>query len=66
MAKFVYNGEAELVFPTLGVTVSKGDIFDAPDDFTAANVAPVKGKSKASEDTSAETPTDTAAPAASN
>jgi len=32
MAKFVYNGEVELVFPTLGLTVNKGDVFDAPAD----------------------------------
>lgn len=33
MAKFTYIGETEQAFPTLGVTVKKGDVIDAPDDF---------------------------------
>lgn len=32
---FTYIGEDERIFPTLGITVKKGDKFDAPDDFSA-------------------------------
>lgn len=83
MAKFVYNGTG-LVAPTLGLTLADGDVFEAPDDFTAVGVTPSKGKVTVSSDAdpitpdapaepvidasapAAETPTDTAAPAASN
>jgi hypothetical protein len=41
---FTYEGEQELVFPTLGVTVNYGDTFEAPEGFTAANVVPATGK----------------------
>jgi hypothetical protein len=37
MAKFTYTGEDERTFPTLGITVTKGTEFDAPDDFVASN-----------------------------
>ena len=30
MTLYQYNGEQELVFPTLGITVRSGDIFEAP------------------------------------
>lgn len=33
-----YVGEGERVFPTLGVTVKKGDTFDAPEGFSAPDV----------------------------
>jgi hypothetical protein len=39
MARFQYDGEAEMVFPTIGVTVKKGEQFDAPDDFKAVGVS---------------------------
>jgi hypothetical protein len=42
MATFTYTGEEIRTFPTLGVTVSKGDKFDAPDDFSAPFVVPTK------------------------
>lgn len=42
MASFTYKGEDERVFPTLGITVSQGDKFDAPDDFSAENVSATK------------------------
>jgi len=45
MATFTYNGEYEIVFPSIAVTVKPGDTFEAPDDFTAPNVTPAK-KSK--------------------
>lgn len=44
MASFTYTGEEELVFPTLGVTVSKGDTIDAPSDFNNPNFTAGKGK----------------------
>ena len=40
MARFQYDGEAEMVFPTISVTVKKGEQFDAPDDFKAVGVSP--------------------------
>jgi hypothetical protein len=46
MATFIYNGEDERVFPTISVTVKGGDSFEAPDDFTAPNVAPKSTKAK--------------------
>ena len=36
--KFTYNGTDERVFPSLSIVVQPGDSFDAPDDFSAANV----------------------------
>lgn len=52
MAKFQYDGASELVFPTLGVTVKKGDVIDAPEgfnhpDFTAALGKAAKAAEKA-------------------
>lgn len=46
MARFQYNGDAEMVFPSIGVTVKKGDQFDAPSDFVAVGVSPVSSQSK--------------------
>jgi hypothetical protein len=39
MAKYIYIGEDTRIFPTLGITVTKGDEFDAPDDFSVHNVS---------------------------
>lgn len=39
---FTYIGEDTRTFPTLGITVSKGDKFDAPDDFSAPFVQATK------------------------
>ena len=44
MPLFTYEGEQELVFPTLGVTVNYGDTFEAPEDFAAAHVVAATGK----------------------
>jgi len=38
--KYIYNGEDERVFPSLGITVKKGEEFEAPDNFNATNVLP--------------------------
>jgi hypothetical protein len=38
--KFTYNGSDERVFPTISLVVEAGDTFEAPDDFSAPDVAP--------------------------
>lgn len=53
MPTFIYNGEDERTFPALGVTVKPGDTFEAPDDFSAANVA-LKTKNKPVKETGEE------------
>ena len=40
--KFTYKGTDERVFPSLAIVVQPGDSFDAPDDFSAANVSAPK------------------------
>jgi hypothetical protein len=40
--KFTYKGTDERVFPSLSIVVNPGDSFDAPDDFSAANISAVK------------------------
>jgi hypothetical protein len=40
--KFTYNGTDERVFPSLAIVVQPGDSFEAPDDFSAANVSAPK------------------------
>lgn len=42
--KYKYNGTDERVFPSLGITVMPNDEFDAPDNFSAANVVAVGTK----------------------
>lgn len=42
--KYKYIGETEKVFPGIGVTVKKGDEFDAPAGFVAVGVVPVETK----------------------
>lgn len=42
MAKFTYIGEDTRNFPTLGITVSNGDEFEAPDNFSAPDVSATK------------------------
>jgi hypothetical protein len=57
--KYQYNGDSVLEFPTLGVTVSKGDQFDGPDGITAEGVAVVAekaGKATPKIETPEETP----------
>ncbi len=39
MPKYEYNGETELVFPTLGITAKKGDSFDGPEGLTAQGLS---------------------------
>jgi hypothetical protein len=40
--KFTYNGTDERVFPSLAIVVQPSDSFEAPDDFSAANVSASK------------------------
>lgn len=49
MARYEYSGEQELVLPTLGITISKGDVFDAPAGLTIPAVS-LSGKAKKSAD----------------
>jgi hypothetical protein len=37
--KYEYNGDSELVFPTLGITANKGDSFDGPEGLTAQGLS---------------------------
>lgn len=48
MAKYEYTGDAELVFPTLGIIVNKGDTFEAPEGFKADGVVPSNKSNKVS------------------
>lgn len=47
MAKYQYNGDAERSFPTLGVTVKKGDTFDGPEGLIAPGVSLVSSAKSA-------------------
>ena len=42
MATFVYKGEDERVFPSLGITVKPNETFEAPSDFNAPDVLQTK------------------------
>ena len=42
--KYTYIGTEERVFPTLGITVKPGQEFEAPDNFSAADVTPAGAK----------------------
>lgn len=42
MVTFIYKGESERVFPSIGVTVKPGEHFEAPSDFDALDVLQVK------------------------
>ena len=44
--KFKYNGSDERVIPSLSIVVEAGDIFDAPDDFSAPDVSPISTKAE--------------------
>ena len=39
MPRYEYNGEVERSFPTLGITVKKGDSFDGPEGLTAPGLS---------------------------
>ena len=44
MARYTYNGEVEMVFPTLGLVAKQGDSFDGPDGLTAPGLSLSSGK----------------------
>lgn len=46
MAKFTYTGDGEIVIPSLGLTLTKGDQFEGPDDLI--NLLYIEPASKAS------------------
>ena len=45
MATFTYTGEGVRIFPTISIVVKPGEKFEAPDDFSAVDVTPIKSKS---------------------
>ena len=45
MTKYKYDGDEVLIFPSLGLTVKKGDTFDGPDGIAVAGVT-IDGKGK--------------------
>ncbi len=56
MAKYVYEGDEELVFPTLSKIVRKGDTFEGPEGLNYSGLTVVDGKkAKLIETTTAET-----------
>jgi len=48
MAKWQYAGDEPLIFPTLGLTVSKNDVFEGPEDLSATGVVSAAAKAKVS------------------
>lgn len=42
MVTYIYKGEGERVFPSLGISVKEGETFEAPADFHAVDVIQVK------------------------
>lgn len=47
MVKYEYTGEMEMVFPTVPITVKKGDQFEAPAGLTAVGLKVVGQKESA-------------------
>ena len=39
MARYTYNGEEDRVFPSLGITVKKGESFDGPEGLRARGLS---------------------------
>jgi hypothetical protein len=58
VVKYVYQGDEELVFPTLGVTVKKGSTFEGPDDITTSGII-IEGKASKTEKVSDSAPAET-------
>lgn len=46
MTRYEYKGEDTRVFPTLGLTVNKGDTFEAPEGLTALGLSVVSSSPK--------------------
>ena len=68
MATFTYNGLDERVFPSISVIVQPGESFEAPDDFSVADVTPAAAtkKAAAAPTTAAPTPANPSTSAASD
>jgi hypothetical protein len=45
--KYKYTGTVERVFPSLGITLNPGEEFEAPNNFSAANVVSANESSSA-------------------
>jgi hypothetical protein len=39
MARYIYNGDEDRVFPSLGITVKKGESFDGPEGLRARGLS---------------------------
>jgi hypothetical protein len=39
MARYTYNGDEDRVFPSLGITVKKGESFDGPEGLRARGLS---------------------------
>ena len=39
MARYIYNGEEDRTFPSLGITVKKGESFDGPEGLRARGLS---------------------------
>lgn len=48
MSQFKYDGDEERVIASLGITVNKGDVFEAPEDFSAYGFSSVNSTFKKS------------------
>jgi hypothetical protein len=46
MATYIYEGETEVVFPSIGITVKSGETFEAPEGFAAQGVSIAKNSTK--------------------
>lgn len=46
MATYVYNGEVEIVYPTLGLTLTPGDTFDSIEELDLPDVSLSTKKNK--------------------
>lgn len=47
MPRYEYTGDVERSFPTLGITVKKGESFDGPDGLTAPGLSLVSSAKSA-------------------
>lgn len=52
MAKYLYDGEEELVFPTIGKVVRKGDEFEGPEGLQYEGLSVVDTKKAKTTETS--------------
>lgn len=62
MATYQFDGETETAFPTLGVTVKKGDTFEAPEGLVLPDVSIASGKKNKVTEVPAEVPAEETTP----